>query len=109
MTVCNLLEYQHTWRQEPGLYGSEKLKGRTQIYSTAIGVTIQIDVPFCVRCFSWNRLEVSPVYKHFWDHFGPMYIALKPVDIVGNCQRLAFTVGVYQHMHKIAKNCENLS
>ena len=33
---------------------------------------------------------------------------LKAVDTVGICQRLAFTVGVSQHMHN-NKNCENLS
>ena len=27
--------------------------------------------------------------------------SLKAVDTIGNCQRLAFTVGVSQHMHKI--------
>ena len=27
---------------------------------------------------------------------------LKAVDTIGNCQRLAFTVGVSQHMHKIS-------
>ena len=27
---------------------------------------------------------------------------LKAVDTIGNCQRLAFTVGISQHMHKIA-------
>ena len=26
---------------------------------------------------------------------------LKAVDTIGSCQRLAFTVGVSQHMHKI--------
>ena len=26
------------------------------------------------------------------------------MDTIGNCQRLAFTVGVSQHMHKIKKN-----
>ena len=30
-----------------------------------------------------------------------MKIQLKAVDTIGNCQRLAFTVGVSQHMHKI--------
>ena len=30
-----------------------------------------------------------------------MSVALKAVDTIGNCQRLAFTVGVSQHMHKI--------
>ena len=29
------------------------------------------------------------------------YLPLKAVDNIGNCQRLAFTVGVSQHMHKI--------
>ena len=28
-------------------------------------------------------------------------MALKAVDTIGNCQRLAFAVGVSQHMHKI--------
>ena len=28
-------------------------------------------------------------------------VLLKAVDTIGNCQRLAFTVGVSQHMHKI--------
>ena len=28
-------------------------------------------------------------------------IFLKTVDTIGNCQRLAFTAGVSQHMHKI--------
>ena len=28
-------------------------------------------------------------------------LMLKPVDTIGNCQRLAFTVSVPQHMHKI--------
>ena len=28
-------------------------------------------------------------------------LPLKAVDTVGNCQRLAFTVGASQHMHKI--------
>ena len=29
------------------------------------------------------------------------YLGLKAVDTIGNCQSLAFTVGVSQHMHKI--------
>ena len=28
-------------------------------------------------------------------------VPLKAVDTIGNCQRLAFTLGVSQHMHKI--------
>ena len=28
-------------------------------------------------------------------------VPLKAVDTIGNCQRLVFTVGVSQHMHKI--------
>ena len=28
-------------------------------------------------------------------------LLLKTVDTIGNCQRLVFTVGVSQHMHKI--------
>ena len=30
-----------------------------------------------------------------------LHFYLKTVDTIGNCQRLAFTVGVSQHMHKI--------
>ena len=33
--------------------------------------------------------------------FDPTESFLKAVDTIGNCQRLAFTVGVSQHMHKI--------
>ena len=33
--------------------------------------------------------------------FAMFYISLKAVDTIGNCQRLAFTVDVSQHMHKI--------
>ena len=29
------------------------------------------------------------------------WLTLKTVDTIGNCQRLVFTVGVSQHMHKI--------
>ena len=32
---------------------------------------------------------------------GGFHKELKAVDTIGNCQRLAFTVGVSQHMHKI--------
>ena len=28
-------------------------------------------------------------------------VTVKAVDTIGNCQRLAFTVGVSQHKHKI--------
>ena len=31
---------------------------------------------------------------------------LKAVDTIGNCQRLAFAVGVSQHMHKITNLCK---
>ena len=42
-------------------------------------------------------------------HWLPPYLCttrvpLKAVDTIGNCQRLAFTVGVSQHMHKITNN-----
>ena len=30
-----------------------------------------------------------------------VFFKLNAVDTIGNCQRLAFTVGVSQHMHKI--------
>ena len=28
-------------------------------------------------------------------------LGLKTVDTIGNCQRPVFSLGVYQHMHKI--------
>ena len=31
---------------------------------------------------------------------------LKTVETIGNCQRLVFTVGVSQHMHKITNRCK---
>ena len=39
----------------------------------------------------------------FLSYFGkiPSKRCLKTVDTIGNCQRLVFTVGVSQHMHKI--------
>ena len=36
-----------------------------------------------------------------------LQLSLKAVDTIGNFQRLASTVGVSQHMHKIT--CENFS
>ena len=47
------------------------------------------------------------VYKvlrrsHSQEHRGePFLFSIKTVDTIGNCQRLAFNVGVSQHMHKI--------
>ena len=41
------------------------------------------------------------VYIPFWEFPCIRKIILKAVDTIGNCQRLAFTVGVSKHMHKI--------
>ena len=37
----------------------------------------------------------------FWSENSPNGNGLKAVDTIGKCQRLASTVGVSQHMHKI--------
>ena len=36
----------------------------------------------------------------------PTVVCLKTVDTIGNCHRLAFKVGVSQHMHKITNLCK---
>ena len=36
-----------------------------------------------------------------FDNYQRWTFPLKTVDTIGNCQRLVFTVGVSQHMHKI--------
>ena len=38
---------------------------------------------------------------HFSARWKNLRMPLKAVDTIGNCKRLAFTVGVSQHMHKI--------
>ena len=43
-------------------------------------------------------LTTDPPLPHWHT---PLYTNLKAVDTIGNCQRLAFTVGVSQHKHKI--------
>ena len=44
-----------------------------------------------------THLSVKKLFKSFEELFD----RLKAVDTIGNRQRLAFTVGVSQHMHKI--------
>ena len=46
----------------------------------------------------WMKLPMSKFYRGC---FKAKRYCLKAVDTIGNCQRLAFTVGVSQHMHKI--------
>ena len=41
---------------------------------------------------------VAEEQKVKWEHG---FIVLKAVDTISNCHRLAFTVGVSQHMHKM--------
>ena len=48
---------------------------------------------------SHNKPQDS--YLVYLKPYLPKKSNLKAVDAVGNCQRLAFTVGVSQHMHKI--------
>ena len=45
-------------------------------------------------------VEIATTHNCHWWH-QPDDSFLKAVDTIGNCQRLAFTVGVSQHMHKI--------
>ena len=63
--------------------------------------------------WSWVLLKiiVSPkTYLHDNEQWtnGELLEIFKAVDTIGYCQRLAFTVGVSQHMHKITR-CENFS
>ena len=45
--------------------------------------------------FSFISTVILPHY------FPVLPFSLKTVDTIGNCQRLAFTVGVSQHVHTI--------
>ena len=47
-------------------------------------------VSIVVKLLNYNFLICAICFLH-----------LQAVDTIGNCQRLAFTVGVAQHMHKI--------
>ena len=52
----------------------------------------------------WIHLKcyVSKVWCHNAYHYSiTRQLILKAVDTIGNCQRIAFTVGVSKHMHKI--------
>ena len=61
-------------------------------------------------------LRMGTIYEHKWitrqqscccdccfakEFLLSKILCLKAVDTIGNCQRLAFKVGVSQHMHKI--------
>ena len=50
---------------------------------------------FYLHC--WNQLNHINISVHGFMN----YWCLKTMDTIGNCQRLVFTVGVSQHMHKI--------
>ena len=58
--------------------------------------------------FSINRSAINSVYRWYglpyvfhWVHSHKYYSNLKTLDTIGNCQRLAFLLGVSQHIHKI--------
>ena len=62
------------------------------------------------KCSLWDKTQEQgfrPLSFHHVRATPPKYSflydihCLKAVDTVGNCQRLAFTVGVSQLMHKI--------
>ena len=44
---------------------------------------------------------IHQVRRLVFDNYQTCTFPLKAVDTIGSCQRLAFTVGVSQHMHKI--------
>ena len=51
---------------------------------------------------TWNSWFLLQLFNHLWACLlAACFTSLKAVDTIGNCQRLAFTVGVSQHMHKI--------
>ena len=43
---------------------------------------------------------------NIWSNYQTCTVPLKAVDTIGNFQRLAFTVGVSQHMPKITNLCK---
>ena len=80
----------------------------------------QLDLQLLQRCIeccglSWSNFLLCDEYiffvvfllwkkirAHFINWHRPHNVViLKAVDTIGNCQRLAFTVGVFQYMHKI--------
>ena len=67
-------------------------------YSLATSRTNCAQIPrvcYFVHCWEYTMWE-------YWSLvFQRCPVPLKSVETIGNCQRLAFTVGVSQHMHKI--------
>ena len=56
--------------------------------------------------FSVARYQVNFYATNYFESFlnfvlNYFIVPLKTLDTIGNCQRLAFTVGVSQHMHKL--------
>ena len=49
----------------------------------------------------FEKTYLNPIFILLLKRENEYFIGLKAVDTIGNCQRLAFTVGVSQHMHKI--------
>ena len=50
---------------------------------------------------TWNSWFLLQLFNHLWACLlAACFTSLKAVDTIGNCQRLAFTVSVSQHMHK---------
>ena len=43
----------------------------------------------------------TPVRRLVFDNYHRCPVSLKTLDTIGNCQRLVFSLGVSQHMHKI--------
>ena len=49
----------------------------------------------------YRLLKTNTTTENDFESIIPTKGILKTVYTIGNCQRLAFTVGVSQHMHKI--------
>ena len=55
---------------------------------------------FELKCYWEMTMEILP-YLNMIGKQNVSIIIYGTLDTIGNCQRLAFTVGVSQHMHKI--------
>ena len=49
----------------------------------------------------FNSVEIELIVQVIPSHLFRSFIPQSALHTIGNCQRLAFIVGVSQHMHKI--------
>ena len=82
-----------------GIYIS--LLSETKLFCCIILLVTPLSLALIIF-FSPSLLPVClEINTNAWKSPAIGYCVLKTVDTIGNCQRLAFTVGVSQHMHKI--------